>query len=336
MQCDFAELRKTHRIRQFAMEARKRSDLALGALLRQGLGWSLAAPKEDRDAIAERSLALIATGERLLKWQERVASKPESKAKRPEGAGDADFIEWESVIMASLMGRAPMAKVEDACETRMCEMVVGLPIVPWYRANAFKDSLKSLAVVLAETGDLSNYSTVSKVWKRMGVAVMDGVRQGGLSKTAPKDEWIRHGYVRRRRSLLYVIGEVFIKQRGGRYREVYLAEKNRQRRIAESKGIQVVPAAKIPKARANEFMSDGHVANRARRYMEKQFLLDLWVEWRAAISDLESSPCVPPEQSQTAKLGLNATDEMPSEAADQVMNEDHNNHVRRHFVPEAA
>lgn len=305
----FAELRKTHRIRQFAMEARKRSDLALGALLRDSLGWSLSKPKEERDAIAEKVQALIATGEKLLTWQDRISAKAKSKSKRPAGADDPAFKEWESVILASLLGRAPMAKVEAACEARMCEMVSGLPIVSWYRANAFKDSLRSLAVILAETGDLSNYATVSKVWKRMGVAVMDGVRQGGLSKTASKEQWIRHGYVRRRRSQLYVIGEAFIKQHG-RYREVYLAEKERQRRIAADKGLKVVPAAKIPKARADEFMSDGHVANRARRYMEKRFLLDLWVEWRAAILGMDS---LPPENSEMANVSLMTKDWVPSQ-----------------------
>lgn len=294
----FAQLKHFHRIRQFAMEGRKQSDLRLGALLRESLGWSLSKPKEERDIIAEHALALIATGEKLLKWQVIVAEKPATKRKPPD-TSDPAFMEWQDVIMASLASRDPMAKTEDKATEQMETLAGELPVAAWWRANVFKGSLVSLAVLIAETGDLSNYATVSKVWKRMGVAVMDGVRQGGLTKSAPKAEWIAHGYVRRRRSLLFVIGDTLIKQ-NEHYRGVYLKEKDRQRAIAEAKGLKVVPSAKIPKAHAAEFMSDGHVHNRARRYMEKQLLLDLWVEWRAAKVLMNPIAQLPPEPNSEA------------------------------------
>lgn len=42
----------------------------------------------------------------------------------------------------------------------------------------------------------------------------------------------------------------------------------------------VIEAAKIPKARTDEFMSLGHIDRRAQRYMEKRLLRDLWRAWR--------------------------------------------------------
>ena len=287
----FALLRKFHRNRQYAMDARKRADLSLGALLRTQLGWSLNKPTEERNAIAEQAKELIATGERLLAWQskdterrrkhdEKSRAKPKAYAPlaMPDGLDNPEFLEWEPVIMASLYSREPMALTEEAAKERMNELAAKLPVAQWWRDNVFEGTLVSLATIIAETGDLAGYATVSKVWKRMGVAVMDGVRQGGLSKNAPKDAWIAHGYVRRRRSLLYVIGEALIKG-NDHYRAIYHAEKERQRAKAQAAGLTVAPSAKIPEKRKAEFISDGHVANKSRRYMEKQLLADLWCAW---------------------------------------------------------
>ena len=304
--CDetfYAQLAKSHRNRQFAMNQRKRVDLALGALIRQSLGWSKQLPTDERKAIAAKTEWLIDTGEKFMAWQDRDnerrakfeedelerdlavnSSRKPRKAKLyaslklPIGLDDPTFTEWGDVIIATLAGRQPMAKIEEAAKDRMNELAAHLPVAQWWRDNVFEGTLVSLATIIAETGDLAGYATVSKVWKRMGVAVMDGVRQGGLSKNASKDAWIAHGYVRRRRSLLYVIGEALIKG-NDHYLAIYHAEKERQRAKAVAAGLTVAPSAKIPEKRKAEFISDGHIANRSRRYMEKQLLADLWCAW---------------------------------------------------------
>jgi len=43
-----AEIRAWHRKRSFAMEQRKRSDLALGSYIRSSMGWSRSLPKFQR------------------------------------------------------------------------------------------------------------------------------------------------------------------------------------------------------------------------------------------------------------------------------------------------
>jgi hypothetical protein len=121
-------------------------------------------------------------------------------------------------------------------------------------------------------------SARERVWKRLGLAVIDGVRQGGLPKSASKDDWIAHGYSRVRRSRMFVIGDALIKA-NGEYRAVYLARKEYERQRAEAAGLTVAPALKIPKARANEFISDGIIHRRAQRYREKRLLRDLWQAW---------------------------------------------------------
>jgi hypothetical protein len=203
--------------------------------------------------------------------------------------------------------------VEATSTEKMRQLAATLPVYDWWKENVFDDPLQ-LAVIVGEAGDLSNYPDAGEdgskayrlgrpnrygpaaLWKRMGVAVIgagDGVddrRQGGLSKSASKEEWIEHGYSRKRRSKLFVIGDVITKQAGHRYREVYLARKEYERKRAEGKGLIVAPAASIPKKRAHEFMSLGYIDKRARRYMEKVLLRHLWRAWRRAKAAVAEKP----------------------------------------------
>src|SRR5260221_244357 len=53
------QIRGFHRQRCFSMEQRKRNDLALGAFIRDQLGWSRSLPEKERAAIAKRAAELI-------------------------------------------------------------------------------------------------------------------------------------------------------------------------------------------------------------------------------------------------------------------------------------
>lgn len=261
-----AEIRYWHRQRVYAMEQRKRANLSLAAFLRTALGWSKALPDADRKRINAQALALIDMGEK------------EAKGK-PLDAEEPAYLEWRDVILASLAARAPFEAIESRAENEMGALAKSLPV--W---TEFGDPVRgfgavSLAIIVAEAGDLSDYPKKGHLWKRMGVAVLDGIRQGGLRKTASADDWIAHGYNRQRRSRMWNIGDALIKN-GEYYREVYLARKEYERKRAEANGLTVAPSAKIPAGRKDEFMSDGHIHRRAQRYMEKRLLRDLWQAWR--------------------------------------------------------
>lgn len=125
---------------------------------------------------------------------------------------------------------------------------------------------------------LFDFSTVAKLWKRMGVAVMpDGQRQ----RKVMGDAAIAHGYNPSRRSLLWTIGDSLVKAKGP-YRDLYLQYKAEEKAKAEAKGLTVAPSAKIPKKTAEQYMAEGVIHRRAKRHMEKTLLRDLWVEWRRA------------------------------------------------------
>lgn len=263
-----------HRRRVFAMEQRKRADLALGSFLRLALGWSKALPEDERKSISAKAQTLIKLGEEETKAARRG---------KPFSTDDADYLDWRDMIGASISARAPFDAVEKDATKAMERLARELPVWPWAEGVRGFGPV-SLAIIVAEAGDLSSYPEKGHLWKRMGVAVLDGVRQGGLSKTASKDAWIAHGYNRQRRSRMWNIGDALVKGNGdGEYRTAYLARKEYERERAEAAGLTVAPAAKIPKGRAAEFMSDGHIHRRAQRYMEKRLLRDLWQEWRRAV-----------------------------------------------------
>lgn len=247
-------IRATHRHRVFAMEQRKRVDLSLLSFVRFTLGWSPDLPDAEKKGIKAHAKA-IAEG---------------------KGGGDADG--FAEIVAASKASREPWAKMEKAASKEMEAAAKRLDVWREFGEATPGFGALSLAIIIGEAGPLSNYPKKGHLWKRMGVAVLDGVRQGGLEKTAPKDDWIEHGYNRQRRSRLFTIGDALIKA-AGPYREIYLARKAFERERAEAAGLTVLPSAKITNRNRATAMSDGHIHRRAQRYMEKRLLRDLWQAW---------------------------------------------------------
>jgi len=115
----------------------------------------------------------------------------------------------------------------------------------------------TLATIVGELGDLSAYHKgIAGIWKRAGLAVIDGERQ----RLKPGDAALLHAYSPARRSVFWNIGSALIKaQRGDdRYRQVYLARKDHE--LARG-------------------LPQGHAHNRAMRYMTKALLRDCHKAW---------------------------------------------------------
>lgn len=283
-----AGIRYWSRQRNFVQEQRKRMDLALGSFLRLQLGWVKDAPEAERNKIAAAAANLIDNAEK------EVAGKPFA-------ADMAHYGEWREVICASIGARAPFDVLEAKATKQMEKLAKVLPVWEWAKPIAGLGA-RSLAVIVAEAGDLSNYPKKGHLWKRMGLAVIgDGsgeedVAQGKLPKTASKDEWIRHGYSPRKRSKMYVIGDVMVKV-GDVYRDVFLARcAYEHARVIDDGKIVVsttssvtetwagrgLAVRKITQREFNEstMVRAGHLHKRAQRYMEKRLLRDLLRAWK--------------------------------------------------------
>lgn len=255
---------ESYRERKFTMEQRKRANLALGAYLRSALGWRKDLPDAERKAIS---------------------IKADSIAKAPHGT------RWEYMVLAVIDSRMPFEAVEAAALKKMESLAKSLPVWNEWGKDVRGFGAASLAAILAEAGDLSNYPTIPKLWKRMGLAVMGDVRQGGLTKGAGADAWVAHGYNPMRRSAMWNIGDTMLKAQirrekdangedtGGRnslgkYGEIYLHRKEYE--LARDPDIQPIKAHR-----------------RAQRVMEKRLLKDLWQAWRRDQADHVERPIGP-------------------------------------------
>jgi hypothetical protein len=287
-----AQIRMQHRRLTFAMKMRIKMDNGLGAFVRSQLGWSPNKSESDNAKIKARAQKILTFGAKAM-----VAQDPHTKSTRAKklAAEVIAFAKTEPMFdlfydQISLTARARKAfdGAEDECNDALAELVKQLPVWPW--AESLKGfGAKSLANVVGVAGDLSNYPDKSKLWKRLGLAPItkDGVtlapaewrKRGGLSG----DDWLDAGYSPKRRSLVWNIGASIIKA-GGLYRKLYDDRKKFEKAKAKVAGFKIAPAAKIPKKRASEFVSEGQIHRRAQRYMEKQFIRDLWKIWRQAIA----------------------------------------------------
>jgi hypothetical protein len=294
-------IRDAHRQRCYAMEQRKRADLSLLAFLRTVLGWSKALPEKERAIIAGRAAALVKVGE--------------AQAKGKDMMGELAYEEWKDIIRASIAAREPFDFIENQAKLRMGKLAKALPVYGWVeQVRGFGDV--SLAVIVAEAGDLANYATHSKLWKRMGVAVMGGVRQGGLAKNASKDVWIAHGYSRQRRSKLWNIGDALIKAQVRKVRSEDGEDEGERTSIGDYGAAYL--SRKAYEMVRNPEMTKMHAHRRAQRYAEKKLLRDLWSAWRR--NEQQASHRVP----ATARVDLPAARSLERKAG-RVLPETANN-----------
>lgn len=180
------------------------------------------------------------------------------------------------------------AKADQAdLAKRMGKLVETLPIADWVEAQRGV-GFPMIGKIIASAGDdLSAYPTPAKLWKRFGEHVVDGM--------APKPtKGKKLGFNPYYRSVSYQLGDGLIKAGGtvekdnlSPWKQVYEARKRYEIEKAKERGLTVVPAAKITKANAPLHMSEGHVHNRAARYMRKKFLEALWQEWTGSHRDME-------------------------------------------------
>lgn len=114
----------------------------------------------------------------------------------------------------------------------------------------------SLAGIIGEAGrSISCYRSVSALWKRFGLAVVNGERQ---RHGRTKDEMVLHGYHPQRRAFAYQLSTNLIRcqHSDGPYRELYEVRKQYE---------------------LDRGVTQSHANNRALRYMTKDLLRSLWV-----------------------------------------------------------
>lgn len=137
------------------------------------------------------------------------------------------------------------------------------PIWNWVTAIRGLGEGSLAAQLLAQIDDIGKFSTISKLWRFAGLAVIDGKAEHNV----PGE---KSHFNKRLRSICWLISEQFIRQQTPVYVDIYYEEKERQRKLHPEK-IKVNGKWKY---------NDGHLHNRAKRKAVKIFLSHLWLAWR--------------------------------------------------------
>ena len=261
------DLRETHRVRQDLLRMEKAANNQIEAVYRGLTGLK----REQRARLLKQASAGV--GHQSADTQCPHAQPDDDDEEgggqvagaTPTEAAPADLADFLAQLDYAAARCTPLTIGRDyyrdarkPYEKRLEKLAQELPVWPWVAGVRGFGPL-GLAQIAAECGDLHHYANPAKVWKRMGLALIDGQRQ---RKVSDPDLAARHGYSPQRRSIMYVLADSLIKSNGdGPYRTYYLAEKERQR-------------AKLPDA------PQAHIHNRALRHTAKRLLRDLWRAWR--------------------------------------------------------
>lgn len=141
--------------------------------------------------------------------------------KKIEEAPVAESTKW--IVRTTMIGIEAFNHRKKVLEKEMETYSKTLPVAKWVsHADQRGFGLLFLAIVIGETGDLSNYTNPGKLWKRLGCAPYtfdDKTKMGATWKSGkegklPSGEWEKFGYSPRRRSIAYLIGEGIVKQNG--------------------------------------------------------------------------------------------------------------------------
>lgn len=239
-----ARIRGYHRHRQDLHDAEKRLDLQIQSIYRRfrravylasGQGQSGAHAWDAPEFLTDTQIAL------------RIAD--EQKA-------EADVLA-DSHTLSMREGKDTIHAARLVPEKNMKKLARELPVWAWTESINGMGEL-GLAQIIAETGDLCNYTNPAKVWKRMGLAVINGKSQ----RRVKGEGALEQGYSPRRRAIMFVIGDSMIKKQN-LYRELYLKRK-------------AYEEMKLPDS------TKMHWHRRAQRWMEKRLLSDLWRQWMCA------------------------------------------------------
>lgn len=253
-----------------------------------------------QDMIRARTKLILqgqASLRRLFDGDKEQAASAWSDATKDEGH------ELRGLLSPYIVALEVLDKQQSEYEKHLVKAVKALPIYGWAKqVKGFGDL--SLACIIGEasgygreTGEfysVGDFKSVSALWKRMGLAVLNGHRQGAPGKGATAQDWIEEGYNKTRRSVMWNVGNSLILSMGKfrpafgedvranpDYTELQCVFAERARYEAERLPHKCGAAIKESKTGKDSYTL--HAANRAKRYTEKRLLRMLYSEWRRSM-----------------------------------------------------
>lgn len=272
-----ADIVDAHRQRQAVIKAKTKLQLQALAVLRSVLTTD--ADMVDDDTRDDET----AFGTKRRKLSPAAAKRVEAAMKL---AATDPTSEYHLMVMPYLMAQEPLEKRQSDLEKLMVKAARRLPVYEWVRTIKGLGDV-SFATIVGECGDIGSYRNPSCVWKRMGLAVINGNRQGAPGKGATAEDWIEHGYSGKRRSVSWNARNGLILGMG-KWRPMFGEDVRAnpdlteyQMLFAERARLESVKLDKpVTESDKGKESYSAHVVARAMRYVEKRMLRELWVNWR--------------------------------------------------------
>lgn len=279
-----ARIKIHHRGRRFAMKTQQKLNLSLQSYVRVNYtNWEFDASDADK-AKSKAEIAAIIKDARSETPQSVAGLALANKVKKID-------------ISCEIWDEEQTAEEKD-----MIRIVRSLPIAPWVKSIRGAGE-KGVATVIGEAGNLSNYPTIEKLWKRLGFAPYDGHagstwrRETWRPRALTADEWVANPFTKERYSFMQQnalalwksqwIGKAGTEDHAGapngHYGEIFARRKAHTLKVhlewyLDKKGEPKVDEYSNP--------TSAHAQADALRVMYKAFLHDLWREWRRSSSDV--------------------------------------------------
>ena len=274
MQSDFAAVYDTlaefQVMRRMDIRATNRLNNAVRAYVRRAMGWSLAIPEKERNAINKRA--------------EKFVRSVMADGTMPDGEDERLFDAMAPRIEMYRQAMSPLIEDRHRLEKEMRRMARGLSVWESFAGDVAGLGDLGLAVIVGECGDLVNYDNPAKVWKRLGLAPYNGKAASSWRGAKPgltAEEWTGMGYSPARRAEIYsCVGDplfraqtVASKRDGGGHSEI-----DTQKACAAPYRT-VYDARRARTAETHPDWTKAHSHNDALRIMTKALVRDLWCAW---------------------------------------------------------
>jgi hypothetical protein len=251
------DIRGLHRQRRYAMKVQQKIDRALEAFVRNNATtWSFDMPEAEREKINREVKAMIAAAR--------------------EGEGMPLII---AMTQNTDKGREPFDAVREAAEKNMEQLAERLPVMKWIDGVNGAAAL-GVATIVAESGDLANYSNPQKLWSRLGYAPFDGAagstwkRPTWRPRTLTADEWTEHPFNGQRYALMHQISIWLVNAQ-------WIGAEKSESGEGQPAGYYgwVYSERRKHTALTHPDWSKQHSRMDALRVAQKAFLRDLWCVW---------------------------------------------------------
>ena len=266
-----------HRRRRFILKAQSQINRSTESYLARAAGFSPDMPEKERTALWKQ---VPMVRKAVEKADGRCHFDEKSIALTPSALPHwADV----SIILAAAKSREVWDTMRAHTEKQMETAVKKLPIWAW--AESVRGlGPGSVAAIIGEAGDLGSYPSKSHLWKRFGLAVIDGERQ---RKHLNAEKAILHGYNPSRRSVIYVIAESMSKAQMAGDRD---EDGNRPKQSGKPVAVPAHPTGPYGEAyyhrkaitAVREGWTPAHQHADALRYMSKKLLCHMRAAWRSA------------------------------------------------------